>query len=42
MSSGKKLIRKVKKGAGQGMSKSDINALAMASTGPVNLTGNAN
>ena len=41
MSSGKKLIRKVKKGGASGMSKSDINAMAMASGGHVNLTGTA-
>jgi len=41
MSSGKKLIRKVKKGGTAGMSKSDINAMALASGGQVNLTGNA-
>lgn len=40
MSSGKKLIRKVKKGGASGMSKSDINAMALASGGQVNLTGN--
>ena len=40
MTTGKKLIRKVKKGT-SGMSKSDINALAMASGGQTNLTGNA-
>lgn len=33
MSSGKKLIRKVKKGGASGMSKSDINAMALASGG---------
>ena len=41
MSSGKKLIRKVKKGGASGMSKSDINAMALSSGGHVNLTGNA-
>ena len=40
-SSGKKLIRKVKKGTSSGMSKSDINALALAHGNGHNLTGSA-
>ena len=38
MSSGKKLIRKVKKGGATGMSKSDINTMTLASGGQINLT----
>ena len=41
MSSGKKLIRKVKKGTASGMSKGDLNTLSMGSSAHVNLTGNA-